>query len=456
MTRVLLGTHMPEAVLSHHQRHADLCLHWGQQRYNALVNLSALIPLVREKLPPVLLDLLDIAIGVYLADIAVLRGRNEAWTRTYDMLIPARNRTFWQHNRARLTAMLHALTRDNFRLDFCSHQPQLELLEPGGDGEQAFGAEEAAQQIDCASALSGGLDSLAGAVMLMRTDRSPLFVMHQSGNPDVRASQSTVMDTLESFRPGRGVFTGLLVQPRSAPNARFAFPASREREPSRRSRSLLFMTLLITGAYIAGVQEAYLCENGILSVALPLSSGRIGGLSTRSTHPAVLADFNSLLQAADIPVTLVNPFIYQTKAELIRDILRPVLTPDQIRSTISCWMVGRRNRQCGGCVPCLLRRLSLLAAGLPDEAYETDPLACPDDYRGTDAYGNVMDLLSQAVYMRSATDAQLLMHWPQLLDLPTVGVSIEDALATYRRFADEVWETVHQHFPESARLMETS
>ncbi len=65
-----------------------------------------------------------------------------------------------------------------------------------------------------------------------------------------------------------------------------------------------------------------------------------------------------------------------------------------------------------------------------------------------------MDLLSQAVYMRSATDAQLLMHWPQLLDLPTVGVPIEDALATYRRFADEVWETVHQHFPESARLME--
>lgn len=442
---------MPARVLSRHEPEADWCLLWGEQRYNALVNLSALQPAREAELPPLLLDLLNIAIGVFLADIAVLRGQNEAWTRSFDMLIPVHEPTFWEHNRPSLSAVLHALSRDNFRIDFCARHPQPALLMPGdetGDNQTT-----AADKTDCASALSGGLDSLAGAVMLMRTDRTPLFVMHQSGNPDVRAAQSAVVETLESFRPGRGLFAGLLVQPRSAPNARFAFPAPRLREPSRRSRSLLFMTLLAIGACAAQVQEAYLCENGVLSVALPLSAGRIGGLSTRSTHPTVVADFNGLLQAADLPVTVLNPFIYRTKAELIRDILRPVLSPDQIRRSMSCWMVGRRNRQCGGCVPCLLRRISMLAAGLPDEAYETDPLAAPGDYRGTDAHGNVVDLLTQAAHMRRATDAELLMHWPQLLDLPAVGVSVEDVLAMYRRYAEEVWETVHSHFPRAAKLM---
>ncbi len=447
MTRIVVATGMPPGLLTRNRPTADWCLQWGGEGYNALVNLSELQALISTEPPPLLYDILDIAIAVYLSDIAILRGRNEAWPRDIDLMMPVREPDFWKQNLQRLSGILHALTKDNFQIEFCAHQPQEpELLVPTG---------QARPKMDCVSALSGGVDSLAGAAMLLRADRKPLFVTHCSGNPEIRKAQGAVTEALQEFRPGASRFANLLIQPRSGPVSEFTFPDPRSREASRRSRSLLFMVLLAAAACVAEVEEAYLCENGILTVALPLSAGRIGSLSTRSTHPAVLREFNGLLQAAGLSMTILNPFIHQTKAELIRDILRPVLTPEQIQCAISCWMAGRRHRQCGGCVPCLLRRVSMLAAGVPDEAYEIDVLAEPTAYRGTEAYTNLIDLLSQAVEVRQRSDAELLMKWPQLLDLAAAGVSVADVLAAYRRYADEVWQVVHEHFPAAAELMKS-
>ncbi len=447
MTRIIVATGMPPDLLARNRPTADCCLHWTGEGYNALVNLSELQAAISAEPPPLLYDLLSIAIAVYLSDIAVPRGRNEAWPRDLALMVPVREPAFWNHNRQQLSAILHALTKDNFRIDFCAHQHQ--------DSGLLMPAAQAGPEADCVSALSGGLDSLAGAAMLLRADRQPLFVTHCSGNPEIRKAQAAVTETLQQFRRGASSFANLLIQPRSGPDSEFAFPAPRDREASRRSRSLLFMTLLVAAAYGAQVREAYLCENGILTVALPLSAGRIGSLSTRSTHPAVLHEFNALLQAADLSVTILNPFVHQTKAELIRDILRPVLRPEQIQGSISCWMAGRHHRQCGGCLPCLLRRVSMLTAGMPDEAYEIDVLAEPAAYRGTEAYGNLIDLLTQAVEVRQHSDAELLMKWPQLLDLPATGVAVADVLAAYRRYADEVWQVMHEHFPAAAELMES-
>ena len=443
MARVVVATGMPEGLLERSRLAADWCLEWGGHDHNVLVNMSELREAMTTEPPPLLRDILDIATGALMSDIAVLRGSNEAWTRDLDLLMPVREPDFWDENRDRLAGILHALTRDNFRLTFCAHEPaEEELLRPSA---------EAAPEVDCVSALSGGLDSLAGAVMLLRAGRKPLFVTHQSGNPQIRNAQSAIRETLEELWPGAASFAGVLLQPRKG--GRFAFPDPREREISRRSRSLLFMALLAVAAHGTQVQEAYFCDNGVLTVALPLSAGRIGSLSTRSTHPLVLSDFNALLEAAGVNVTVVNPFVYQTKTELIRGILRPVLSPDQMQASVSCWMAGRRQRPCGGCIPCLLRRISMLAAGAPDEAYEMDILADPTAYRGTEAYGNLMDLLMQVVRVRSMSDAELLMQWPQLLDLASAGVSVADVVAMYRRYAEEVWEVVHEHFPATAELM---
>jgi hypothetical protein len=150
---------------------------------------------------------------------------------------------------------------------------------------------------------------------------------------------------------------------------------------------------------------------------------------------------------------LLNPLVYQTKAEVVRDLLRPSLSPFDIQRTVSCWATGRSSRQCGGCLACLVRRFSMLAAGLPDEAYEMDVLNRPADYVGTDGYANLMDVLGQALNFSKRDDGELLFSYPELLDLPAVGISIPDTIGMYRRHAQQVLVVVNEHFPAVAALL---
>jgi hypothetical protein len=216
------------------------------------------------------------------------------------------------------------------------------------------------------------------------------------------------------------------------------------------------MGLAAACAQATGVSDLYLWENGFFSAGLPLSPARAGSLSTRSTHPIALHLFGELCATLGLPGELQNPFLYRTKAELIRDVLRPVLPPRDIQRTVSCWAAGRTHRPCGGCVPCILRRIAMLAAGLGDEACELDVLGEPGRYRGTDAYANLVDILAQAASVMSLTDLELLLHHPQLLDMQAAGVNVLDVLAVLRRHALEVISVVEEHFPASAALLKAA
>lgn len=451
MARVIVETGMPPDIFERARPSADWCVQWLGDGCNVMAEFEQLQAAIRTQPSELTRDILDIALALYTADIVVPRGRNEAWTRELSLLVPVRQPDFWEQNRPALLAVLYGLTRDNVHIDFCPRRQDCpELLRPvGADGP----AHIRSRDVDCVCTLSGGIDSLAGGTMLVRADRRPLFVSHRSGNPHVRERQTLAEKSLDAIRPDTAVFANLVVQPRPGSGAEYSFPVPGERETSRRLRTFLFMAMLTAAAAGVDVEEAYLCDNGILTIALPMSPGRVGSLSTRSTHPSIMAAFNALTRAAGMQTTILNPFIYQTKAEIISDILRPVLTPDQIQATTSCWMSGRHSRPCGGCVPCLLRRISMLAAGLPDEAYEIDLPADPERYRGTEAYDNLIDLLTQAVRLSSGTDEPLLAQWPQLLELASSGVSVEDALAMYRRYAGEVVRVMREHFPASALLM---
>ncbi len=450
MARVVVMTGMPPDAAERSGSSADWCLQWHGRGRNLLVDLSSLEPIMQAAPSELTLDILDIAVAVYAADIAVPRGRNEAWTRELSLLIPVRRPDFWEEHISSLLAIVHGLSRDGFDFEFRARD--VECPEPLG--LMAGGpAADRGPEVNCVCTVSGGVDSLAGGTMLLRADRRALFLSHRSGNPYVRRSQAAVERALDGVRPGAALFAGLVVHPLQGPEPRFGFPTPADRENSRRLRAFLFMAMLTAAACGAGIEEAYLCDNGVLTIALPMSPGRVGSLSTRSTHPTVLAGFNTLARAAGIPSTVLNPFIYRTKGEIIREILRPVLTPAQIQATTSCWMSGRHSRPCGGCIPCLLRRISMLAAGLPDETYEIDILGAPRMYRNTEAHDNIVDLLTQAARLASNTDEQLLMQWPQLLDLTSVGVAVDDALAMYRRYCGEVRRVMHEHFPEAALLM---
>lgn len=415
----------------------------GPQR-NLARNLQGLYQLLPHRPSPLAEDLADIATAIYAADLGLPRGRNEDWVRTVELLVPVRDPEFWTAQAEELSYLLYVLTRDSFRFDFA----QGRMADPPEAGLEPVAA-------DCVSLLSGGVDSLAGAVMLLRTGRRPLLVCHQSGNPTVGSAQTQVAAMLEALEPAASAVGNVRLQAealRSAPSDSDT-PVTGEREPSQRSRAFLFMALALAAGDALGVEEAYIPENGILTIAVPLAPSRIGGMSTRSTHPKVLTLMNRLAERAGLACALSNPFIYHTKAEIVGQILRPVLSPFEVQRTVSCWAAGRTSRQCGGCVPCLVRRLAMLAADLPDEAYGLDVLGRPQDYLGTDAYGNLVDLLGLCGDYLALSDVDLLRRSPELIDCAASGVSLTETVALYRRFAEEVCQVVRTHFPTAAPLI---
>ncbi len=426
---------------------ADWLLDWRSPYRNAASPLTDLERSLPAPLTPLARDFIDVAVGIFLADIAVSRGSNEQWVRTIHLGLVVRELDFWQSATNVLTRLVHQLTADDFAFTFLPRRAEEPSSLPTDHAAELLRA-------DCVCLLSGGVDSLAGAVLLLQAGRHPHFVLHYSGNPTVRTAQDHVAALLEENWPATHLTSGLHIAPDTSRDEALPFPQPESREESRRARSLLFMTLAAVTAATAGLEEVYLPENGVLTAALPLTRARIGSLSTRSTDPGVIKLFNSLCEQAGWSCRVQNPFSYQTKAELVREVLRPALSPLDIHKTVSCWMTGRRNRQCGGCIPCLLRRISMLAAGLPDEAYMLDILADPLSHSGTDAFTNLVDLLSQVNTVLARSDDELVMEYPRLLDLAAAGGDIEQTIAMLRRFAGEVKEVLTTHFPPSAALLD--
>lgn len=153
---------------------ADLCLQWLGAGRNATRSLARLRAVLPSSLPPLAEDLLDLATAVYLSDLALPRGRNERWTRDLRLRVPVREPAFWAEQAAGLTHLLYVLTRDHVGFEFVGRAS-------GAPEEPPVALEPF--PADCVALVSGGLDSLAGAVMLLRSGRRPLLVAHQSGNP---------------------------------------------------------------------------------------------------------------------------------------------------------------------------------------------------------------------------------------------------------------------------------
>lgn len=424
---------------------SDLLIAWNGEHANVSARTEAICVPADDPLPDAAEDLLDIAVALYAADIAVMRGERERWTREIDLAVPVRLIDLWNDAAEDLRRLTYELTRDTVRLTFYeSHEaPPRECAAANAPGFEP----------DCVCMLSGGLDSLAGAVMLHETGRRPIWSLHRSGNPAVRTAQERALAALDDHWPGRGSARPGTVEPNSRGEAALPYPAPEKREPSRRCRSFLFMALALATAEAVGVDDVYMPENGVLTAGLPLVASRAGSNSTHSTHPSALKLMNEIAKRAGLRGRLCNPFVYQTKSELIRDILAPNLSVSEIQNTASCWAVGRANRQCGGCIPCLLRQIGMAWAELPSEAYMLEPLARPSDYVGTDAYGNVVDMLRQAERASRLSEAEMLVAHPELLSLHSAGLDVDGVAAMFRRHAEQTLTVVRDRYTEAARLL---
>ncbi|MEO2218737.1 Qat anti-phage system QueC-like protein QatC [Chromobacterium vaccinii] len=301
-------------------------------------------------------DFLSIALSVITADLAGQRSESsDNWTREFDLTIAVADPVFWRTQAKSLEAALKFLSTDRWKLTF----------EEGGF-QPPPPREPVRPTEDCVVLLSGGLDSLIGAIDLAAAGRKPLAVSNI-----VRGDG----DNQEAF--AASIAGGL----RHIPLNHNATPPW-DKEPSQRARSLIFIAFGVLAAtalqtYHDGAEVPfYVCENGFIAINPSLTGGRLGSLSTRTVHPEFLNRIREILAAADLRVQILNPYEHKTKGEMLKECRDQALLKALAVQSVSCGRYRVFNyKHCGRCVPCQVRRAAFLAWNEPDTTfYKFSPL----------------------------------------------------------------------------------
>lgn len=291
-------------------------------------------------------DFTTIALSIAAADKAILReGSADGWTRMIDVSISLREPAIWEARRVELESILRYLTGDFWSLHF---------LDGGIEPPKAKQARST--DADCVCLLSGGVDSLVGSIDLISVSRKPLFVSQvMRGNRETQKRYATELGAGNRHCQWS-----------------FAVGHSGESEKSTRGRSIVFFAFAALAASAIPSSdsqpvEIVVPENGFISLNVPLTPGRLGSLSTKTTHPVYMRGIQSIWDAVGIRAKLSFPFRGKTKGEVLKDCINQAMLVDLIGTSVSCGKYQRNNlTHCGECVPCMVRRAAFLTAGLPD------------------------------------------------------------------------------------------
>lgn len=309
---------------------------------------AALLTLRRHRfdIPVRAWDLLSIALSVIAADAAARRDRSsDGWTREFELDIAVSDRDLWTALAPTLQATLAFMTTDRWALRFHA----------GGHVEPSP-ASPLRPAEDCVVLLSGGLDSLIGAIDLVAAGSRPYAVSQVVRGDSEKQEEFAERLGLAHFQANHNVST----------------PGSQE--TSQRTRSLIFVTLGVLVAtalrryHEGGLVPLQVSENGYIALNPPLTGGRLGSHSTRTAHPDTLGGLQAVLDAAGLRVQLVNPYALKTKGEMLRECRNQELLRDLASKSTSCGRYLRHGyRHCGRCVPCQVRRAAFVAWGQRDD-----------------------------------------------------------------------------------------
>jgi Queuosine biosynthesis protein QueC len=305
-------------------------------------------------------DFLSIALSIVTADLAEWRSESaDGWTRELDLTISVADPDFWQSQASALEAALKFLSTDRWRLNFV------------GGGMQPVPPKNAIRPDEnCVALLSGGLDSLIGALDLVAGGSKPLVVSNV-----VRGDGANQVAFAQAIGDG---LRHLPLNHNSAPPWK--------KEESQRARSLIFIAFGVLAAtalrdYHNGAEVPfYVCENGFIAINSPLTGARLGSLSTRTAHPEFLNRIRGVLGAAGLRVRIVNPYEHMTKGEMMQSCADPALLKSLAVQSVSCGRYRVFNyNHCGRCIPCHVRRAAFLASGVNDTTfYKFAPLGKRD------------------------------------------------------------------------------
>jgi hypothetical protein len=292
-------------------------------------------------------DFLSIAMSAVVADHAASRSDSpDGWTREIDLTVAVTEPDRWAELAPQWEAALKFLSTDRWHLRFVKAK-----FLPAAPRKVEFPADSSV------ALLSGGLDSLVGAIDLATSGARPLVV-----------SKIDVGDRNNQVDFARAIGGGLR---HLALNHNASPPGPKE--TSQRARSIGFIGLGVAAAVsVARYRDGdtvplYINENGFIAMNAPLTRLRLGSLSTRTAHPEFLARMQAILHAAEMRVALRTPYEATTKGEMLAQCADQAMLAKLASRSVSC---GRYRRMgfmhCGRCVPCQVRRASFLRWGKND------------------------------------------------------------------------------------------
>ncbi|MEB1806019.1 MAG: 7-cyano-7-deazaguanine synthase [Bacillaceae bacterium] len=315
------------------------------------------------------LDLFYISLIVFGVDRKFLRESTEdGWTRSFKVFIPVLEFDKWCENKTQLEELLNFLSGDLWEIEFRKRK----LIDYEIDAREIINNTKFEKlNINKICMFSGGLDSFIGAIDVLEQGNisDVLFVSHYGGGKGVIEYQKVLRENLISeYNLNENHF--------------YSFYASAKNgiEDTTRTRSFMFFAHAIVLASAMNKNVNLLIpENGLISLNIPLTNSRLGSSSTRTTHPYYMSMLQRLINNLKIDVTLKNPYQFLTKGEMIERCLNLNFLKDNIENTMSCSHPdqGRMNgdtvtSHCGYCLPCVIRRASILKAKIKDSSSYRD------------------------------------------------------------------------------------
>lgn len=314
--------------------------------------------------PQAAIDLYRLAVAVYCADFRIPRRDGyDQWTRQIVLHVPVAEPLAWEPQVETIRRLLDYLSGDHWRIEL---REKTVPFPPKKN--QSNGGEREAQDrrtLNAVCLFSGGLDSFIGAADAASDGRNLVLISHvpEGISRWLSPAQDVLKTGLDQALADRRLehLKITLDPPRSIDK--------KARENSQRARSFFFLALATTVAASLRDNAALIVpENGFISLNLPLTPGRIGSLSTRTTHPYAMSLYRNLLNGLCLDVRLELPYMLATKGEMLMSAKERDLVHRLAEKSVSCASPNPRSSareaHCGYCVPCIVRRAAMSLAGL--------------------------------------------------------------------------------------------
>jgi 7-cyano-7-deazaguanine synthase in queuosine biosynthesis len=325
-------------------------------------------------------------IGCYVYGIDILLSRKDfstnGWSRDIEVEFPVESPELFENGKIELEHLLSFLTGDEWNISFTKRK--VSSLYTFKSRAKVF-TDRYRQSFNKVSLFSGGLDSLVGIIDHLSSSKDKIVLVshYDAAFKGAKSDQDKIHKILS-----RKYSHYHFIQTRVDLSSSDVNGNERENEPSLRSRSFLFLCQAIFVAHSIGDGiEVLIPENGTISLNHPLTPSRRSSCSTRTAHPHYLTKVVDFISKLGLNHLIRNEYEMRTKGEMLENCNDKDTLLATYQHSCSCAKRGhkvhwdvRTAPQCGVCIPCIYRRVSLHQIGLDNENVGTD-LFNPQKYQ---------------------------------------------------------------------------